>query len=84
MSTNDHEAIQRERAVGAYALLIDVAPESEADWKKLRRTLRLPRADAEWLRTRVPGAIRHGARVDLQAPLEALLAAGFAARIAPR
>ncbi|MGH0038374.1 MAG: hypothetical protein ACQGVK_25350 [Myxococcota bacterium] len=72
---------QRERAAGAWALWIEQRPGSEAEWSALRRALRFSRADEAWLRARVPGAVRRGARLDLEAAVEALRALGFRASL---
>jgi len=56
---------QRERAEGAFEIHIDVAPADDAAFHRLRTALRLSRADIPWLKERVPGVVRRGARVDL-------------------
>ena len=42
----------------------------------MRRALRLSRADDTWLRERLPGVVRRGAKVDLAPTLEAAATAG--------
>lgn len=83
-SAPDTDAHQRERARGRYELRIERRPQDEAGWKSLRRALRLSRADDAWLRERVPGVVRRGARVDLLPYLERVRAAGHAAELAAR
>jgi hypothetical protein len=72
---------QRERALGAWSLWVDRRPESPAEWRALRRALRFSRADEAWLRERIPGPVRRGARVDLEGALAALRSAGVAASL---
>lgn len=82
--SRDADERQRERALGSYELRIDTRPDGDAAWKSLRRALRLSRADDAWLRARVPGVVRRGARVDLLPYLERVHAAGHAAELVPR
>ena len=72
---------QWERANGAFALLVESVPGDEASWKALRRALRLSRADDEWLRERVPGVVRRGAREDLEDVAARVRDAGYLARV---
>lgn len=84
MSRKDDEASaesQRERAAGSFVLVIEAPPSSEADWKRLRRALGFSRADDPWLRARIPGIVRRGARVDLLQVLERVRQAGVSARL---
>jgi len=78
------ERAQRERARGAFELWVPAAPQSEEQWRVLRRALRFPRSDDALLRRRVPGAVRIGAREDLLSDLERLRAAGIEAAVRPR
>lgn len=81
----DHaEAAQRERSEGAFELHIDVAPADEAGFHLLRRALRLPRSDVLWLKERVPGVVRRGARVDLLAVLDRVRETGHHATLRRR
>lgn len=73
--------VQRERASGAYELVIDEIDDDPDAWLSLRKALRLSRADAAWLRERVPGTVRKGAREDLEPIAERVRAAGHPARV---
>lgn len=77
----DRASSQRERAAGAFALVIEEVPTSAAAWKRLRRALGFSRADEPWLRARIPGIVRRGARVDLVQVLERVREAGHSARL---
>lgn len=78
------DSIQQERAMGAYVLVIDTPPSNEPEWQALRKALRLSRADDAWLRERVPGVVRKGARLDLTPVRDRVLATGQRARVVER
>jgi hypothetical protein len=78
------EEVQRQRAEGRYALVVESVPADEKAWRALRRALRLSRADDAWLRARVPGEVRRGAEVDLVDVLERVRAAGGRASLVER
>jgi hypothetical protein len=81
----DHAtAEQRERGAGAFELHIDVAPADDAGFRSLRRALRLPLSDVPWLKERVPGVVRRGARVDLLAVLDRVRDSGHHATLRRR
>ncbi len=75
---------QWERAHGSFTLVVESLPGDEASWKILRKALRLSRADDAWLRERVPGVVRRGAREDLQTVAERVRAAGYQASVVER
>jgi hypothetical protein len=76
--------IQRERAVGAWELIVDLRPDCTEDVERLRRTLGFSRSDCEALSAALPGCVRRGARVDLEELLEKLLSEGFESRLQRR
>ena len=78
------DSTQQERATGAYVLIIDTLPSNEQAWQALRKALRLSRADETWLRERVPGVVRKGARLDLTPMRDRVLATGQRARVVER
>jgi hypothetical protein len=78
------DTAQLERATAAYALVIESLPQSESEWEELRKALRLSRADAPWLRERVPGVVRKGARIDLLPVRDRVLEAGHRASVVER
>jgi hypothetical protein len=78
---------QLERAQGAWELRIHESGDDPRRFLVLRRLLRMKSFEADALRARLPGAVRRGARVDLQPLLDRLTQAGIAAtleRRAPR
>jgi hypothetical protein len=75
---------QLERARGAFVLRVEKAPTTEEGWKSLRQALRFSRADDAWLRTQVPGAVRRGAKSDLEEVLGRVEKAGHAGCVARR
>ena len=77
----DLDATQIERATGAFVLVIESQPATELEWRALRQALRLSRADDQWLRSRVPGVVRKGAREDLLPLLDRVLECGHRASI---
>lgn len=81
---NDRDEVQRQRAEGRYALVVESQPSDEAGWRALRRALRLSRADDAWLRDHVPGEVRRGAEIDLLDVLERVRSAGQVARLVER
>ncbi len=89
MRTNSKETeawadVQRERAAGAWELIVELSPDRTDDVERLRRTLGFSRSDAEGLLAALPGCVRRGARVDLEALLEELLNEGFESRLQRR
>lgn len=82
MSTEN--SIQHERAMGAFVLVIESLPMNESEWRALRQALRLSRADEVWLRERVPGAVRKGARLDLVPVRDRVLETGQRAPVVER
>jgi hypothetical protein len=80
----DSEQAQRERASGAFALVVDSTPADEASWKALRRALGFSRADGWWLRDRIPGVVRRGVQADLEVVAARVRDAGFLARVMPK
>lgn len=81
---NDQDPNQIERATAAFCLKIESCPKDESAWRKLRRALRLSRADDPWLREHIPGVVRKGARVDLLSLQERVTEAGQRASIVER
>jgi len=76
---------QRERASGAWSLVVDEPADlAEARSERLRRILRFKRMEWPALRRRLPGELRRGARVDLEPVLRELEAAGLCARLERR
>ncbi len=83
-ASGDPADIQLERARGAFEIHVESSIESEKDFHRLRRALRLSRADIPWLRAHVPGVVRRGASVDLIPVLERIREAGHTAQIRRR
>lgn len=76
---------QRERALGAWELVISEGPELDDErWLRIRKALRFKEADLAPLRGRLPGPVRRGARVDLELPLARLRERGIAAELRRR
>lgn len=75
MSEDALREAQRERALGAWELVVLEAPEPAA-LEVLRRTLRAKRFERDALRAALPGPVRRGARIDLEPLRAALEAAG--------
>jgi hypothetical protein len=75
---------QLERAQGAWELVIHESGEDPRRVLVLRRLLRMKSFEAEALRARLPGAVRRGARVDLQPILDRLTQAGVVATLERR
>ena len=73
-----------ERASGRFQIRIDAVPVDDAALHRLRRALRLSRADLPWLKSRLPGVVRRGAKVDLLPILDRIHEAGHAARLERR
>lgn len=65
---------QWERAHQAWALVVDIEADrlDAAQRKALIRVLRVKRSEREALFARLPGAVRRGARIDLESAHEAL------------
>jgi 2-methylcitrate dehydratase PrpD len=76
---------QLERARGTWVLVIHESSESAAGrFPALRRVLRLKSFEADALRSRLPGPVRRGARVDLLPILERLKRLGVRATLERR
>jgi hypothetical protein len=56
---------QRERAIGAWELVVHDAA-TPAVLAAIRRALRVKRFELDGVAARLPGAVRHGARIDLE------------------
>ena len=71
----DVDEAQRERALGAWELVVHDAPTPPV-LAAIRRALRVKRFELEGVAARLPGVVRRGARVDLQDAEAGLRAAG--------
>lgn len=75
MSEDSRRRAQQERALGAWELVVQDAPEPGV-LEAVRRALRAKRFERDALRSALPGAVRRGARADLEPVRDALRAAG--------
>lgn len=77
---------QWERAHQSWALVIDLeAGElSRESLRQVLRILRVKRMEREPFLARLPGTVRRGARVDLEASFDALVALGVPCRLVHR
>lgn len=75
VSEDARRRAQQERALGAWELVVLDAPEASV-LETVRRALRAKRFERAALRAALPGAVRRGARVDLEPVRDALRAAG--------
>jgi len=82
----DENDPQWQRAHQAWALVLDVDAEglSKQDLREVYRVLRVKRMERPAFLERLPGAVRRGARVDLEAAHEALSRAGIPCRLVRR
>jgi len=75
---------QSERAQGTWQLRVLEPADDPAVVERVRRVLRLKRREAALLAGQLPGAVRRGARTDLEPLLERLLHAGLRAELVRR
>lgn len=83
MSEDVRRRDQRERALGAWELVVLDDPEPPV-LETVRRALRAKRFERDALRAALPGPVRRGARADLEPVRDALRAAGVRCELRPR
>jgi len=82
-SESDRQRTQRERALQSWELAV-LEPPDDALVETLRRVLHVKRFDLPALRRALPGVVRRGARVDLEALEAGLREAGVSCALRRR